>query len=151
MQISISFTMSDIHQQAGLLLAYMQVQQFQNAADAVHIILGRRRRRRAQTSTSRTNIQLMKTSFCCANERLQHAISAVRTPWKGSACIVSAMKAQWKLPESAENRQQELRRNAIEYRASSVAMPWLLSGCHDRPFFMKNFRVFLRSHGAPEN
>ena len=41
MQISIPFTMSYLRQQAGLLLAYMQVQQFQNAADAVHIILGR--------------------------------------------------------------------------------------------------------------
>lgn len=40
--------MSDVRQQAGLLLAYMQVQQFQNAADAVHIILGRRRQRKAQ-------------------------------------------------------------------------------------------------------
>lgn len=50
MQTSIPFTMSDVRQKAGLLLAYtsMQAQQFTDAADAVHIILGRRRWRRAQ-------------------------------------------------------------------------------------------------------
>ena len=48
MQISIPFIMSNVRQQAGLLLAYRQVQQFHNAADAVHILLGRRRRRRTQ-------------------------------------------------------------------------------------------------------
>ena len=48
MQMSIPFTMSDVRQQAGLLLAYMQVQQFKNATDAVNTILGRRRQRKAQ-------------------------------------------------------------------------------------------------------
>ena len=48
MQMSIPFTMSDVRQQAGLLLAYIQVQQFKNATDAVNIILGRRRQRKAQ-------------------------------------------------------------------------------------------------------
>ena len=47
-QLIIPFIMSDLRQQAGLLLVFMQVQQYQNAADAVHIIIGRRRQRRAQ-------------------------------------------------------------------------------------------------------
>ena len=149
--------MSDVRQQAGLLLPYVQVQQFQNAADAVHIILGRWRWRRAQrrrmlwvrpwlekarrfqhghfhhlmpellyedpssiayasfwhfsfpsfflplfkgmVSNSRTNIQLTKSLFCCANERLQHTVSGVQTPWKRSVCIVSAVKVSWALRE----------------------------------------------------
>ena len=81
-QISIPFTMSDLRQQAGLLLAYMQVQQFQNGADAVHIILGRSSFLFAgMVSTLRTNIQLRKTSFCCANERLtrrQRSMNAMK-------------------------------------------------------------------------
>ena len=35
--------MADVRQQAGLMLAYMQVQQIHDAADVVHNILGRRR------------------------------------------------------------------------------------------------------------
>ena len=41
MQISIPFTLPDVGPAAGLLLAYMQVQLFQNAADAVYTILRR--------------------------------------------------------------------------------------------------------------
>ena len=35
--------MNDVRQQAGLLLICIQVQQIHDAADVVHIILGRRR------------------------------------------------------------------------------------------------------------
>ena len=44
MQINIHFTMTDVQQQAGLLLAYMQVLQIQDDAEAVDLILKRRRR-----------------------------------------------------------------------------------------------------------
>ena len=74
------------------------------------------------------------------SHRLQHAFISV-----------SAVKAQCRHCESAENCQQELRRNVIECHASSVAMPWSLLGRHDKPFFTKNIRVFMRSHGALEN
>ena len=44
---------------------------------------------------------------------------------------------QLKRRESAENRQYELRKNAIERHASSVATPWSLPGRSDRPFSRK--------------
>lgn len=131
MQTSIPFTMSDVRQKAGLLLAYtsMQAQQFTDAADAVHIILGRRRWRRAQgrrmllvrpwlkearrfqhghfhrlmpelryedPSSYFNYLRVSGRPPCLtsSNERLQHAISVVRTPRKRIACIVSAVKAQ---------------------------------------------------------
>ena len=55
---------------------------------------------------------------CTAFFELQHAVSAVKTPYKSSACIVSAMKAQINCLESAENRlRQEIRRKEIERHA----------------------------------
>ena len=68
-----------------------------------------------------------------------------------SAIVVKAQCMDCERRESAEYRQQELRTNAIERHAKSVATPQSLSGRRDRPFFTKSIRVFLRSHGAPEN
>ena len=53
--------------------------------------------------------------------------------------------------DSAENRQQERRMNAIERHLNSIATPRSVQGRRDRPFFMTNIRVFLRTYGVPEN
>ena len=148
MQISIPFFMSDLRQQAWLLLACMQVQQFQNAADAVHIILWRSPfffllawfQLGEQTYNWRGLVLLCKRTPYTPSAQCERRESAVKALW-----------APWKHRESAEHLQQELRRIAVERPASSVATPWSLLGRRDRPFFTKNIRFFFRSHGAPEN
>ena len=46
----------------------------------------------------------------------------------------SLVRREWQI--------QELSRNTIECHASSVATPWSVLGCCDRPCFRKNIRDF---------
>ena len=78
-------------------------------------------------------------------------VTASSTCHKCSANTVKVLCMHCWRHENTEHRQQELHRNAIECHASSVAILCSLLGRCDRPFFTKNIRVFLRSHGAPEN
>ena len=75
---------------------------------------------------------------------LLNAVSAVQTLWTPSAHIESTVKVQWKRLERAENRRQELCRNAIKHHASNamVAVRTLSERC-DRPFSTKTDPNFV--------
>ena len=126
--------MSDLRQQVELLLAYMQVQQFQNAADAVHIILGR-----FSFLFLLAWFQLQEQTYnwwrlrSVVNERRQRSVNAVKAlwaPWKHRESIVKAQSIANKNSEGT--CESELRCNALV----ALRMPW-------QALFHEKYQIFL--------
>ena len=93
-------------------------------------------------STSRTNIQLTKILFCCANERLtcrQCSVNAVKAQLKHYERRESAVKVSWERRASPTRTPKEHGRTPWELRCNALVAlrtPW-------QALFHEKYQIFL--------